>query len=178
MPTASTPAASTPTPLRPAPIGRSEPRTSSGLASRRSTSSRGVPASTRSRSDATTSAAPGRRSVAAASRSTPTWWETWKRLPPRSGGASPSLRTTEVGQGPRTAFAQIAAEELRVPLELVTVHGADTRFTPYDRSTGASRSTTIAGLAVQRAAQQVREQLEQIADGDALDPGMYPDLIR
>ncbi|HYT52383.1 MAG TPA: xanthine dehydrogenase family protein molybdopterin-binding subunit [Gaiellaceae bacterium] len=86
--------------------------------------------------------------------------------------------TTEVGQGPRTAFAQIAAEELRVPLELVTVHGADTRFTPYDRSTGASRSTTIAGLAVQRAAQQVREQLEQIADGDALDPGMYPDLIR
>ena len=34
----------------------------------------------------------------------------------------------------------------------VTVRGADTRFTPYDRSTGASRSTTIAGLAVQRAA--------------------------
>jgi CO/xanthine dehydrogenase Mo-binding subunit len=86
--------------------------------------------------------------------------------------------TTEVGQGPRTAFAQIAAEELRVPLELVTVHGADTRFTPYDRSTGASRSTTIAGLAVQRAAKQVREQLEQIADGEALHPGMYPDLIR
>jgi CO/xanthine dehydrogenase Mo-binding subunit len=58
------------------------------------------------------------------------------------------------------------------------VHGADTRFTPYDRSTGASRSTTIAGLAVQRAAKQVREQLEQIAGGDALDPATYPDLIR
>jgi CO/xanthine dehydrogenase Mo-binding subunit len=86
--------------------------------------------------------------------------------------------TTEVGQGPRTAFAQIAAEELSVPLEVVTVHGADTRFTPYDRSTGASRSTTIAGLAVQRAAKQVREQLEQIAGGDALDPATYPDLIR
>ena len=28
----------------------------------------------------------------------------------------------------------------------MTVQGADTRFTPYDRSTGASRSTTLAGL--------------------------------
>jgi CO/xanthine dehydrogenase Mo-binding subunit len=85
--------------------------------------------------------------------------------------------TTEVGQGPRTAFAQIAAEELGIDLEQVTVRGADTRFTPYDRSTGASRSTTIAGLAVQRAAKQVREQLEQIANGVA-DPRTYPDLIR
>ncbi len=85
--------------------------------------------------------------------------------------------TTEVGQGPRTAFAQIAAEELGIDLKQVTVRGADTRFTPYDRSTGASRSTTIAGLAVQRAAKQVREQLEQIAGGVA-DPRTYPDLIR
>jgi CO/xanthine dehydrogenase Mo-binding subunit len=86
--------------------------------------------------------------------------------------------TTEVGQGPRTAFAQIAAEELGVPLDQVTMHGADTRFTPYDRSTGASRSTTIAGLAVQRAAKEVREQLEQIAGGDVLDAATYPDLFR
>src|SRR5207237_902417 len=57
--------------------------------------------------------------------------------------------TTEMGQGPRTAFAQIAAEEIGVEPEQVTVRGADTRFTPYDRSTGASRSTTVAGLAVQ-----------------------------
>ena len=41
---------------------------------------------------------------------------------------------------------------LRLWGELVRVHGADTRFTPYDRSTGASRSTTIAGLAVLSAA--------------------------
>ena len=62
------------------------------------------------------------------------------------------VSTTEMGQGPRTAFAQIAAEEIGVEPDQVTVRGADTRFTPYDRSTGASRSTTIAGLAVQRAA--------------------------
>jgi CO/xanthine dehydrogenase Mo-binding subunit len=86
--------------------------------------------------------------------------------------------TTEMGQGPRTAFAQIAAEELRIDSELVTVRGADTRFTPYDRSTGASRSTTIAGLAVQRAAADIRQQLERIAGSDDVDSGDYLALMR
>jgi CO/xanthine dehydrogenase Mo-binding subunit len=85
--------------------------------------------------------------------------------------------TTEMGQGPRTAFAQIAAEELRVEPEQVTVRGADTQFTPYDRSTGASRSTTIAGLAVQRAAADIRAQLERIAGGE-LEPGTHLELMR
>ena len=71
--------------------------------------------------------------------------------------------TTELGQGPRTVFAQIAGEELGLTPEEVRVEGADTRFTPYDRSTGASRSTTLAGLAVQRAAARVREKLLEIA---------------
>ncbi len=46
------------------------------------------------------------------------------------------------------------------------MRGADTRFTPYDRSTGASRSTTIAGLAVKRAAEDVRRKLVEIAGSD------------
>jgi CO/xanthine dehydrogenase Mo-binding subunit len=86
--------------------------------------------------------------------------------------------TTEMGQGPRTAFAQIAAEELRMDSDLVTVRGADTRFTPYDRSTGASRSTTIAGLAVQRAAADIRKQLEQIAGTSDIDADDYLALMR
>ena len=86
--------------------------------------------------------------------------------------------TTEVGQGARTVFAQIAAEELGIPTDRVTVRGADTRFTPYDRSTGASRSTTLAGLAVQRAAQQVRAELTEIAGTDDLDPESYPQLLQ
>jgi CO/xanthine dehydrogenase Mo-binding subunit len=60
-------------------------------------------------------------------------------------------------------MAQIAAEELGVASEFVRVHGADTRFTPYDRSTGASRSTTIAGLAVKRAASAVADRLRETA---------------
>ncbi|HKP18097.1 MAG TPA: xanthine dehydrogenase family protein molybdopterin-binding subunit [Gaiellaceae bacterium] len=85
--------------------------------------------------------------------------------------------TTEVGQGARTALAQIAAEEIGVEVEQVTVRGTDTRYTPYDRSTGASRSTTLAGLAVQRAAAEVRSQLEEIAGGDEIEPGAIPGLI-
>jgi CO/xanthine dehydrogenase Mo-binding subunit len=79
------------------------------------------------------------------------------------GSADVYVGTTELGQGPRTVMAQIAAEELGLSSELVRVHGADTRFTPYDRSTGASRSTTIAGLAVKRAADAVGDRLRETA---------------
>ncbi len=86
--------------------------------------------------------------------------------------------TTEVGQGPRTVFAQIAAEEIGCEPEQVTVRGADTRFTPYDRSTGASRSTTVAGLAVQRAAADIRAQLERIAGTTEIAPEQFTELMR
>jgi CO/xanthine dehydrogenase Mo-binding subunit len=85
--------------------------------------------------------------------------------------------TTEMGQGSRTALAQIVAEELGIRADEITIRGADTNFTPYDRSTGASRSTTLAGLAVQRAAAQVRQQLAEIAGTESLDPELYPELI-
>jgi CO/xanthine dehydrogenase Mo-binding subunit len=93
------------------------------------------------------------------------------------GNAVVLVGTTEVGQGARTVFAQIAAEELGLPPERVTVRGADTRFTPYDRSTGASRSTTIAGLAVKRAAEQVRAQLVEIAGTENVESDSYPELF-
>jgi CO/xanthine dehydrogenase Mo-binding subunit len=86
--------------------------------------------------------------------------------------------TTEMGQGPRTAFAQIAAEEIGVEPDRVTVRGADTRFTPYDRSTGASRSTTLAGLAVQRAAADIRAQLDRVAEASGIDPAEHVALMR
>jgi CO/xanthine dehydrogenase Mo-binding subunit len=93
------------------------------------------------------------------------------------GNAVVLVGTTEVGQGARTVFAQIAAQELRLPPERVTVRGADTRFTPYDRSTGASRSTTVAGLAVKRAAEQVRAQLIEIAGSPDVEADSYPELF-
>jgi CO/xanthine dehydrogenase Mo-binding subunit len=71
--------------------------------------------------------------------------------------------TTEMGQGARTVMAQLTAEQLGLTVDHVRVRSTDTRFTPYDRSTGASRSTTVAGLAVQRAAQELRRRVLDIA---------------
>lgn len=79
------------------------------------------------------------------------------------GGVAVLVGTTEVGQGARTVMAQIAADVLRAPVDRVVVRGTDTRYTPYDRSTGASRSTTVAGTAVQRAAQAVLDALTETA---------------
>lgn len=79
------------------------------------------------------------------------------------GAVEVNVGTTEMGQGARTVMAQIAAQELGVSSDGVDVHGADTRFTPYDRSTGASRSTTLAGKAVQNAAANVAARLRETA---------------
>ena len=71
--------------------------------------------------------------------------------------------STEVGQGARTILCQIVAEELSIPAERVTMRGTDTSVTPFDRSTGASRSTTVMGSAVKAAAGDLRRQLIQAA---------------
>jgi len=67
--------------------------------------------------------------------------------------------TTEVGQGARTILSQIVAQELAIPVERVSMQGTDTGVTPFDRSTGASRSTTVMGSAVKAAAEDLRRQL-------------------
>jgi CO/xanthine dehydrogenase Mo-binding subunit len=90
------------------------------------------------------------------------------------GSVEVSVGTTEMGQGPRTIMAQIAAEELGTSSDNVRVLGADTRFTPYDRSTGASRSTTLAGKAVQNAAAAVAARLRETA-GEVWD--VAPELV-
>lgn len=71
--------------------------------------------------------------------------------------------TVEIGQGAKTVMSQIVAEELSVPLGRVTVRPIDTAYTPFDRSTGSSRSTTVMGKAVQLAAQDARSQLLDLA---------------
>lgn len=79
------------------------------------------------------------------------------------GTATVYASSTDMGQGVRTVFSQILAQELAMPLAQVRVMGGDTGVTPYDRSTGASRSTTLAGLAVKRSGQDLRAQLLEIA---------------
>jgi CO/xanthine dehydrogenase Mo-binding subunit len=70
--------------------------------------------------------------------------------------------STEMGQGSRTALAQIAASELGIDVDRVRVVQSDTSVTPYERTTGASRTTTLTGLAVQRACRDALSKLEQM----------------
>ena len=71
--------------------------------------------------------------------------------------------STELGQGSHTVLPQIAAEALGVPYENVNVVSSDTAITPYDRSTGASRTTTLMGSAVLEASEEAIQQMVVMA---------------
>jgi CO/xanthine dehydrogenase Mo-binding subunit len=71
--------------------------------------------------------------------------------------------TSDMGQGARTVFAQIAAQELGAPLDSVTVVMGDTAVVPYDQQTSASRSTVLMGNAVLRACRDIQAKLRAMA---------------
>ncbi|MFL5778131.1 MAG: xanthine dehydrogenase family protein molybdopterin-binding subunit [Chloroflexota bacterium] len=71
--------------------------------------------------------------------------------------------TSDMGQGARTIFAQIAADELGAPLEWVTVVSGDTAVVPYDQQTSASRSSVFMGNAVQRACRDIQSKVGAMA---------------
>lgn len=83
----------------------------------------------------------------------------------RDGTFSIYSSTVEMGQGSETAMAQIAAEELAVPLRGMTFtpQRPDTDLTPFDSMTSASRSTFCMGNAVRRAAKDLRDKLTEFA---------------
>src|SRR5204862_255094 len=75
------------------------------------------------------------------------------------GSATLLTATVEIGQGARTTLSQIVAQELALPLDRVRIARPEIGMSPYDQATSASRSTTLMGLAVMRAARDVRDQL-------------------
>src|SRR5438876_3470290 len=79
------------------------------------------------------------------------------------GSASLMTGSTELAQGSHTVLPQIAAEELGIPVDNVRVVSSDTAITPYDRSTGASRTTTLMGRAVMEASREAIQQMVKMA---------------
>jgi CO/xanthine dehydrogenase Mo-binding subunit len=71
--------------------------------------------------------------------------------------------TSDMGQGARTIFAQIAADELGCPLEWVTVVMGDTAVVPYDAQTSASRSSVLMGNAILAACRDVQAKVRVMA---------------
>ena len=72
-------------------------------------------------------------------------------------GASPQ------GQGHETAFAQILADRLRVPMESVGVRHSDTAVVPRSEGTMGSRTLQVAGSAVLQAADRLVERARSVA---------------
>ncbi|GAA4725984.1 xanthine dehydrogenase family protein molybdopterin-binding subunit [Pedococcus ginsenosidimutans] len=85
-----------------------------------------------------------------------------------SGRVNVSTGLTSQGQGHETAFAQVVAQELGVPIEDVFVTTGDTRRMPYAVGTFASRAAVMSGNAIALAARQVRAKALRIA-ADALE---------
>jgi CO/xanthine dehydrogenase Mo-binding subunit len=79
------------------------------------------------------------------------------------GSATIMTGSTELGQGSHTVLPQIAAEELGIPYDKVHVVSSDTAITPYDRSTGASRTTTLMGSAIIEASRDAIKQMVVMA---------------
>ncbi len=79
------------------------------------------------------------------------------------GSAIVSAGTSDMGQGARTVFAQIAAEELGIPVDHITVLMGDTSAVSYDQQTSASRATVLMGNAVLQACREVQAKVRAMA---------------
>ena len=80
------------------------------------------------------------------------------------GRATVVTAMQDIGTGTRTAMAQIAAEELGIPLEHVTVSLGDTSRGPFASISAGSSTTPSMGPAVRAAAADARRQIEEIAE--------------
>jgi xanthine dehydrogenase molybdenum-binding subunit len=83
----------------------------------------------------------------------------------QDGSVYLQVGATEIGQGSDTAFAQMAAETLGIPLDQVHVVSCqDTDVTPFDTGAYASRQTYVGGQAVMRTARQFKEKILEYVD--------------
>lgn len=73
-----------------------------------------------------------------------------------------SIGAADMGTGCDTILAQIAAEVLDCTMDDITVLGADTDSSPYDSGSYASSTTYVTGKAVEKCAEQIREQIASL----------------
>lgn len=69
------------------------------------------------------------------------------------------IGSTDMGTGSDTILAQMAAEVLETSIENITVISADTDLVPYDPGSYASSTTYVTGMAVVKAAQDLRGKI-------------------
>jgi carbon-monoxide dehydrogenase large subunit len=79
------------------------------------------------------------------------------------GSVTVSTGSTSMGQGNETAFAQIVAEKLAVPVERIQVLWGDTDALGTGRGNGGSGALTVGGSAVAQASDRIVERGRKIA---------------
>jgi nicotinate dehydrogenase subunit B len=84
--------------------------------------------------------------------------DSWIRID-ADGSITVFTGKAELGQGFKTTFQQIAAEELDVPFASLKLVTADTKLTPNEGYSSGSNSTKDSGTAIQNAAAQMRALL-------------------
>jgi aerobic carbon-monoxide dehydrogenase large subunit len=79
------------------------------------------------------------------------------------GSVSLYVETIDQGQGHRTAFPQIVAGVLGIPIETIRLEQGDTISAPYGWGTSGSRSVAQGGSASFAAAEKVAEKAKRVA---------------
>ena len=80
-----------------------------------------------------------------------------------SGTLTLLMGTQSSGQGHQTAYAQLAAEKLGLPLDKIRVLQGDTAVIGFGRGTGGSRSLPVGGAALVHAADKLIDKGKKIA---------------
>jgi nicotinate dehydrogenase subunit B len=88
--------------------------------------------------------------------------ESWLRIN-ADGSATVFTGKVELGQGILTALRQIAAEELDLPLDRITMVSGDTALTPNEGQTAGSLSVENSGTALRMASAEARAILLELA---------------
>uniref|UniRef100_A0A7C4YAW6 Aldehyde oxidase n=1 Tax=candidate division WOR-3 bacterium TaxID=2052148 RepID=A0A7C4YAW6_UNCW3 len=70
---------------------------------------------------------------------------------------------TDIGTGSDTILTQIAGEVLKIPSENISILSSDTDLTPFDVGAYASSTTFVSGNAVRKCAENVKEQILNVA---------------
>ncbi len=90
------------------------------------------------------------------------WGSSTIRVHP-TGKASVYTGAHPHGQGEETTFAQIAADELSIPVEDIEIIHGDTDMTPMGMGTYGSRTTPVEGGSIALSARKVVEKARKIA---------------
>jgi len=93
----------------------------------------------------------------------PGFWEYGKVEVDADGKVKVCSGASPHGQGQKTSFAQIVADQLSVPLKDIEVVHGDTAAVAKGIGTFGSRATAVGGIAVYQAAEKVREKARELA---------------